>query len=209
MVICFFLSTNEIITDGTGMISNPPMLILGDGKLPLDVTGDLSSPQGPLCRKFDFSFVYCDIPCAAVLREEGGEAELTVTARLGPLPFSAESARARGSLQAIIDAANQSLGGVFTVTDGQIRLTLTAHAPGPVGAVTVVTAVTRLLVPVKPYLACLALFLTPPWANGVAVDPRLRPEFSRSAARLAKARQIAAVHAPTATRPRLSGRPAR
>lgn len=139
-------------------------LVIGKLRLPWDFP--MSSPelQDQLAKAersgFSFRFTYRHIALAARLRPE--KKELSLQGKLGPMPFSAESAVARAQLQAVLDAANQHLGQTFRVIDGWIWLDGHQPIPGPVSAASLVAAIVMFLLPRKAYLQTIELFLHPP-----------------------------------------------
>jgi len=132
----------------------------GEWRVPLDITllalDEEGRPIGPP-HAFTFQFRHRDIPMSAICRNEGETAHLELNAKLGTFPFSAESATARHALDAIIQGANLDFGPVLSVTAGKIRLKAKLPLAMPVTAVELVAALSRFLVPLKPYLDLMAM----------------------------------------------------
>lgn len=100
-----------------------------------------------------FSFDYMGITFNAEGRRHDDIFELTISADLGPLPFSAESPEARRSIQDLIAASGALIEPRFIVGDDQtIRVTSTMELAKPVSPVTTLTIVTELLLVLQPWL---------------------------------------------------------
>ena len=136
-------------------------LSIGEMQLPLDISsivhaqgGQLGSPVHPA---FSFRFRYRDT--AFTVRCQSGEERATahVSATLGTMPFSAESAKGRQFLAQIIDGVNDHLGPIITRSRGRILLEAELNLPAPITAVGLVSGLTRLLLPLKPYLSLMAM----------------------------------------------------
>lgn len=161
-------------------------LLLGERLLPLDLHSLAVDDSGGIIgagrQEFNFSFVYQAIPIAIEFREVSEEAHLELHGEIGPMPFSAESHRARNDLQAIMVSANQHLTPilrkeVFRLENGYIHFCGISPIDKPVTAVSLLTAIVRFMVPLKPYLELMSVFLIPP---GKATDHKtgqLRPQF--------------------------------
>lgn len=148
-------------------------LVVGNQILPLDIHAVAADAAGNLLEiswngPIGFRFDYLGWEIAARLLEDG-PASLVLTANLGPMPFTAEARGERADLQAIVDAANASLGPRLEVTaERRIVLTASGGVDVPLTAVSLIAAVARMLLPVTPYLELLAVFLRPAGGGGPA-----------------------------------------
>jgi len=107
----------------------------------------------------NFSFDYHGATFVAVCRRVDGRFVVTVTADLGPLPFSAESVRARREIQHLI--ATSVPEPRLTIADDQtIRIESSFDLLQPVSPVMMLTAVTELMLALKPTLTRLSQILT-------------------------------------------------
>jgi hypothetical protein len=107
-----------------------------------------------------FAFDYQGLTFNAEGRRKGDAFVLTLSADLGPLPFSAESAGARQSIQELVAASGALIEPQFTIGDDQmIRVAATVDLAKPVSPVTTLTMVTELLLVLKPWLARLGTLL--------------------------------------------------
>ena len=136
-------------------------LSIGEMQLPLDISsivhaqgGQLGSPIHPA---FSFRFRYRDTAFAVRCQTGPDEAVARVTATLGTMPFSAESVQRRQFLAQILEGVNEHLGPVIVQSRGRILLETDLHLPAPITAVGLVSELTRLLVPLKPYLGLMAM----------------------------------------------------
>lgn len=141
-------------------------VLLGHLPLPLDVhelhdlgveaDGEIvrhTAAHGPVA----FDFVYKDVAFAASYVDDGTLARFTMVGDVGPLPYSAENGSARAGVRAVVEAANRALGPVFRLSPER-RVLLCCDTPieRPVTAVIMVGLIARFLVPVAPYLDCIA-----------------------------------------------------
>ncbi|PKU23734.1 hypothetical protein [Telmatospirillum siberiense] len=145
-------------------------LILGELKLPFDEGGDAELIER---RDFKFRFAYREIPFFAHFRADASRIE--VSGDVGPMPFSAESSLARIELQTVLDAANAHLGETFLIREGRIGLVGGASVSLPVTAVGLITALTLLLIKLRPYLETIEVFLLPPGEARASGETALRP----------------------------------
>jgi len=136
-------------------------LSIGEMQLPLDISsivhaqgGQLGTPVHP---QFTFRFRYRDIAFTVRCRSGEDKAEARVSATLGTMPFSAESAQGRIFLTQILQGLTDHLGPVVTQSQGRILFDADLPLPAPITAVGLVTAVTRLLLPLKPYLGLMSM----------------------------------------------------
>ncbi len=157
-------------------------LIIGDRRLPLDIHAVAFDEPGGVAGldrpTFTFRFAYRHIPITARFSDHDDCAAIELQGDVGPMPFSAESWLARAELQTVLDAANAHLGEVFRLVDGRILVVGSVPVADPVTAVGLVTAITHFLVPVKPYLETIAVFLAPP-GEAAASGEALRPGWRR------------------------------
>jgi hypothetical protein len=101
-----------------------------------------------------FAFDYMGVIFNAVGRRRGDAFVLTISADLGPLPFSVESAEARQAIQELIGASSALIEPRFTIGDDQmIHVEATMELAKPVSPVTTLTMV------LKPWLARLGALL--------------------------------------------------
>jgi hypothetical protein len=157
-------------------------LILGGHQLPLDIQSLAAGGTGAAApRSFGFRFAYRQIPLSVRFEEQSDSAILEITGTVGPMPFSAESAEARTNLLYIIDAANARLSDPFKVVDGQIRVSASMRPERPLTAVGLLRAITVFLVPVKPYLETIEVFLSPPGETHRTGEGALRAGWRRGA----------------------------
>jgi hypothetical protein len=107
-----------------------------------------------------FSFDYQGLTFNAEGRRKGDAFVLTISAGLGPLPFSAESAEARQAIQDLVAASGSLIEPQFTIGDDQmIRVAATVDLAKPVSPVTTLTMVTELLLILKPWIARLGTLI--------------------------------------------------
>lgn len=111
-------------------------------------------------KALNFSFDCFGATFAAACRRVDGQYMVTVAADLGPVPFSAESVRARREVQDLVAVAAHTAETRMTITDEQtIRIDSTFALLQPVSPVVMLTAIAELLLTLKPTLARLAEIL--------------------------------------------------
>ena len=136
-------------------------LSIGEMQLPLDITSIVHAQAGQLGSEahpdFNFRFRYRDIAFAARCRGGRTEAHGRLTATLGTLPFSAESATRRQYLAEIVNGVAEDLGPVVALSQGIIRYDAGLSLEAPVTAVGLVAELCRLLIPLKPYLDLMSM----------------------------------------------------
>jgi hypothetical protein len=104
-----------------------------------------------------FSFDYQGATFMAEGRRDDDRFVLSVSADLGPLPYSAESAPARQAIQELVAASGALIEPRFTIGEDQtIRVDAMLDLLKPVSPVTALTMVTELLLVLQPWLARLA-----------------------------------------------------
>jgi hypothetical protein len=109
----------------------------------------------------NFSFDYHGATFVAACRRIDGRFVVTVSADLGPVPFSAESVRARRAIQHFIATAAHAAEVQMAITDDQtIRIDSSFDLLHPVSPVVMLTAITELMLVLKPTLARLGKILT-------------------------------------------------
>jgi hypothetical protein len=107
-----------------------------------------------------FAFDYCGVSFNAVGRRSGESFLLTISADLGPLPYSAESLQARLAIQDLIAASGTLIEPRLTIGDDQrIRLEANVELQKPVSPVVTLTMVTELLLVLEPWLERLGTLL--------------------------------------------------
>jgi hypothetical protein len=116
------------------------------------------APDGAISHKpreyLRFAFDYQGVTFNAEGRRTGDRFVLSVSGDLGPLPFSAESAEARHTIQDLIAASGSLIAPTFTIGEDQaIRVSATLELLKPVSPVGTLTMVTELLLVLKPWLA--------------------------------------------------------
>ena len=136
-------------------------LSIGEMQLPLDISsivhaqgGQLGSPIHPA---FNFRFRYRETSFGVKCQTGPDQAVARISATLGTMPFSAESVQRRQFLAQIIDGINQHFGPIVTQSRGRILLETDVTLPAPITAVGLVSGLTRVLVPLKPYLSLMAM----------------------------------------------------
>ena len=136
-------------------------LSIGEMQLPLDISsivhaqgGQLGSPIHPA---FSFVFRYRDTSFTVRCQSGDDQAAAHISATLGTMPFSAESAQGRQFLAQILHGVNDHLGPIVTQSRGRILLGADLTLPAPITAVGLVSGLTRLLLPLKPYLSLMAM----------------------------------------------------
>ena len=117
-------------------------------------------------QSLNFSFDCHGAMFTATCCRINGQFMVTVTADLGPVPFSAESMLARRAIQDLVAMGTQQAETQIAITDDQtIRIESTFALLRPVSPVVMLTSITELMLALKPILARLAEILidaTPP-----------------------------------------------
>jgi hypothetical protein len=136
-------------------------LFFGSWRIPLDITllavNDKGQTIGAKTPEFNFHFHYRSITYWVRFRDKGESAQLELSAWLGGMPFTAESAEQRQALRAIVKGANQHLGQTLSVIKGKIALHRTLHLPLPVTTVSLLVSLCSFLLPLKTYLDLMAM----------------------------------------------------
>ena len=136
-------------------------LTFGEWQMPLDITSVAVDTEGQLVhadrRDFKFRFRYRDINFSVHFQGDDKKAGAHIGAPLGVLPFSAESAALRQTLNEILGAAKKDLGVKIIVAQNKIHLAADIPVRTPVTAVGMVADLTKFLLPLKPYLELMAM----------------------------------------------------
>lgn len=112
-------------------------------------------------KALNFSFDYHGITFAAACRRVDGQFVVTVSADLGPVPFSAESIRARREILHLVATGDHAAETQVTITgDHAIRIDSSFALLQPVSPVVMLTAITELMLALKPTLAQLGEILS-------------------------------------------------
>jgi hypothetical protein len=116
----------------------------------------IHTPREALRFAFDFQGVIFN----AEGRRQGDIFVLTISADLGPLPFSVESAEARQAIQDLISASGALIAPRFSIGgDQMIRIEAAMELAKPVSPATTLTMVTEVLLMLKPWLARIGTLL--------------------------------------------------
>ena len=110
----------------------------------------------------DFTFTYLSLPLSCHCKGDGGKAVLSVSSLIGPIPYTAESLPARNAVLAIVEAANNDLGDVFSIIDGKIMMQREFTFFTKVNIANLVAALTGALVPLKPYIKTFGRYIILP-----------------------------------------------
>jgi len=136
-------------------------LSIGELQLPLDITSIVQAQAGQsgsaAQRRFSFRFRYRDIPFAARCESAEGQAKVHISAALGVVPFSAESAAGRVYVKDIHRAAVDHLGPIIALSQGRFLLDTELTLAAPVTAVGLITELSRFLIPLKPYIDLMSM----------------------------------------------------
>lgn len=163
----------RIMTFGNGKWSLP----LDPGSVLRDAGGN-ALPLNAGVTKFEFG--YRDIRFVGRLEVEPSHVSLRLVGDLGPMPFSAESMAARTGLTRICTVANEQLQiSRFRVAQGRILLGGEPAIDQPPTATGLLTALARFLMPARPYLDLIGVYLRPPLAPAQPDEPALQPTWRR------------------------------
>ncbi len=157
-------------------------LSFGGRSLPFDI-GAIIGDEGvnltlsPI--QFDFAYHGIRLACRSDPSPAGNQLRLVGDA--GPMPFTAESPRARAAAQAILDHANATLAPspAFRCNQGRILVGAEGPLPDPITAVALVAAIARFLAPVHPWLALLSEVVRPPLHSAKPGESALQPAWRR------------------------------
>lgn len=159
-------------------MSEAKKLNLGGIALPLDIEALEALPLAP-GGTIQFDFAYRYIRFAARYQHDEAGGTLKLVGDVAPLPFTAESPAARAGLGHIVVSANDVLGPTFRFADGRIVFGASAPVPAPITATHVISTVASLLIPARPYLDLIAVYVRPPLAPAPKHESALRPEWRR------------------------------
>src|SRR5579859_968066 len=136
-------------------------LSIGELQLPLDITSIVQTQAGQLGsvaqREFSFRFRYRETGFTVRCKTREGQASAHISATLGALPFSAESAAQRHYLKDIHRGAVEHLGPIIGLSRGRFQLEADLTLPAPITAVGLIAELTRFLLPLKPYIELMAM----------------------------------------------------
>lgn len=134
---------------------------IGELQLPLDITSIVQTQAGQLGsaaqREFSFRFRYRETNFTVRCKSQAGQATAHISAPLGALPFTAESATQRDYLKEIHRGAVEHLGPIITLSRGRFQLEADLVLSAPITAVGLITELTRFLLPLKPYIELMAM----------------------------------------------------
>lgn len=142
---------------------------------PLEVGSIELGEDGQIRRRADdvplnFGFTYLGIEFTGIINT-GDDAEVTLHAELGKLPFSIESSDGRRWSRHIIALGGNLPHGKLFLTDSQdMRLEAAWTPPSPRTPVSIIATITSLLLDFKPYLEILAEVLAPESQEKPAVN---------------------------------------
>lgn len=144
-------------------MSDKPILRLlaEDPNSPVDLQA-LSSGDGTGKTGVDFTFTYLSLPLSCHCEGDGEKAVLSVFGPIGPIPYTAESLSARNAVLAIVEAANNDLGEIFSVIDGKIVMKREFTFFTKVNIANLVAALAGALVPLKPYIKTFGRYIVLP-----------------------------------------------
>jgi hypothetical protein len=113
--------------------------------------------------KLSFCFDFLGVTFNADGQRMADSFVVTLTANLGPLPFSAESAAVRNEIRNLVAASALPEAPEFSIADDQtIRLVSSFELYQPVSPILILTVVTEYLIAVKPWLTRFAELLADP-----------------------------------------------
>lgn len=125
----------------------------------VDASGQLNRID-PRERPFKFTFASLGLRFDAATRVRQSKLWLMLTAKAGPLPYSAESLERRRDALAIIRASRGLPHGKLGLSqDRQIEVSGEIPLDDPLTPVQVVSAAAQLVLEIKPYVALLADFV--------------------------------------------------
>jgi len=123
-----------------------------------------------------FTFEYRQIKFRCTCDDdEQGKAKLGLFAKLGRIPFTAETPYGRMAALTIAKAANRDLKGIIGVNDGAIILNDIKTIPTPVTATGLISAIVVAIGSVMPYVSLLFEIIGPPLPK-TALPPLPHPK---------------------------------
>jgi len=136
-------------------------LSIGELQLPLDITSIVQAQAGQSGtggeREFSFRFRYRDIAFAARCTSAGGQATAHLSATLGVMPYSAESATGRPLMKEIHRGAVEHFGPIITLSQGRYLLNADLPLAAPITAVELIAELAKFLIPLKPYIDLMSM----------------------------------------------------
>ena len=106
--------------------------------------------------EFSFEYQRVRFKCSCFNARAGSPPTFTLTAILGSIPFTAQSALARRAALMIVKAANSDLNGTIRLVKGKIVFGHVSPIETPVSSTILVTAIVTAIARIKPYLTFLA-----------------------------------------------------
>lgn len=129
----------------------------------IDAEGELSRID-PRERPFSFSFACLGLRFSASTRVRKARPWLMLVARIGPVPYTAESRERRRDALAIMRATLALPHGKLGLTrDGHIEVSGQMPLAEPLTPVNVISAATGLVLEIRPYVALLSEFVPSAW----------------------------------------------
>lgn len=129
----------------------------------IDAEGDLARID-PRERPLSFSFNCLGLRFSASTRMRNAKPWLMLTARIGPIPYTAESRQRRRDALAIMRATLALPHGKLGLTrDAQIEVSGVVPLAESLTPLNVISAATALVLEVKPYVALLSEFVPSAW----------------------------------------------
>ena len=116
----------------------------------------------PIRFSFDFRMVRFTCNCEDLA---DGTVRVRVAARVGIIPFTAESTSARATVITIAQQAERELGGGIALVNGYIVAQFKAILRKPISATSIISAVTVFLIRLGPYLELLGEVIELPLAQ--------------------------------------------
>jgi hypothetical protein len=161
------------------------VITIGGITLPLGTTAadmvDQVTTQVKLAPiRFTFDYRQVRFTCNCDDREDGTIA-VKLVARLGIVPFTAESAAARSAVQTIADSARRDLNGGVSISEGYVVAQFQTSLAKPISATSIISAVAITLIRLNPYLGLLGEIIELPLAQQArksAIRPPWRPKTS-------------------------------
>jgi hypothetical protein len=147
--------------------ANEALGLLARDEVPFLFDSVLKAPDGSVGHHardtLSFCFDYLGVTFDANGRRSGDRLIMTLSANLGPLPYSAESITARHAIQELVAASATAEGSVFSLADDQtIRLVGSFDLDQPASPMLVLAVVTEFLIGLKPWLERIAELLADP-----------------------------------------------
>jgi hypothetical protein len=140
---------------------------LGRAPLPKEIPAVSLDPEGRLTQRspdeFRFSFAFLGAEFVGRIDGDWSAPSLCVTAELGPVPYTVESASRRRDVLTLIRAATVLTHARFRISsDRQIRAAGAIRVSTPVSHARLLAALVEILLELKPHLLALRDLLAPP-----------------------------------------------